>query len=83
MTLGAHQAKPRVVHRDCGHGGRVQRVGLASMTGVEQPRPRSQLSRHIHHLLTRAGQPLSHTPTQALRTLYRPATLRPPGRPLP
>ena len=32
VTLGAHQAKPRVVHRDCGHRGRVQRVGLASMT---------------------------------------------------
>jgi hypothetical protein len=82
MTLGVYQAQPRVVHRHCGHRGRIQRIGLASMTAVEQPSPRSQLSRHIHHLLTRTRQPLSHTPTQALRALYRPATLRPPGRPL-
>jgi hypothetical protein len=55
-------------------------VGLAVVTGVEQPRPGRELRGHVdHHLLTVGEQPLGQRAAGAGAALDRPGPLR-PGR---
>jgi len=50
----------------------VGRVGLASLTSREHPRPRGQLRGHVDDLLTRSEQPLGHVVPDPAAALDRP-----------
>jgi hypothetical protein len=70
IILGATPTKPEVMHHHRGDRGRVQRLGLARMTGLKQPRPNGPLGRHIHDLLTRSRHSLSHASSSALGAFH-------------
>jgi hypothetical protein len=54
-------------------------VGLAVVTGVEQPRPGGELGGHIHHVLPVGQQPLRQRTPCTVAALDRPDPVR-PGR---
>ena len=69
-----------VAQRDHDDRVRISRVGLAALTGVEHPRPGSELGRHIQHPLPAGQQPLRQRPPDPVRALHRPDPVRPlPG----
>ena len=77
-VVGQHP-KRRGAHRDHGDGVCVMGVGLAVVPSVEQPRPRRQLRRHIHHVLTVGQQSLRQRSAGAVAALHRPGSIAEPG----
>jgi hypothetical protein len=73
----AELVQPRRTHRDHRHRMCVGRVGLAGVTGVEDPHPGSQLGRHVDHHFTVGQQPLRQWAAHTVGTLDRPPTIRP------
>jgi hypothetical protein len=69
------RAQPAHPGADQGDGMRVGLIGLAALTGGEDPRPSRQLRWHVHDLLAVSEQPVRDVPPDALTALYRPGPL--------
>src|SRR4051812_46874223 len=69
--------QPLVVLGDHGHRGGVDGVGLAGVSGVQQPSPGGELGGDIDHRLAGAGQTLGDAATESGRAFDRPSALWP------
>jgi hypothetical protein len=76
-VVGQHP-QARSAGRDHGHRVRIVGVGLAVVSGVEQPRPGRELGRHVHHVLAMSQQSLRQRAAGAVAALDRPDPIRPP-----
>ena len=83
VVLRAHRVQPPVVLGDHRDRGSVDGVGLAGMSGVEQPGPRGQLGGHIHDGFVGGGQALRDAATEPGGAFDRPLPVRPLLRPRP
>jgi hypothetical protein len=73
-------ASPQRGHRD---RARIVGIVLVQLPGVEQPHPRSEFGRHVHHPLARTDQLIAEQATQPTSALDCPDPPRPPPRPAP
>ncbi len=64
--------KPLLRNAATRHRVRVDGIGFAALAGVEHPRPRRQLRRHVDHGLTIGDQALGEVPADSVAALDRP-----------